>query len=191
MSGEALSRSSPIQWAEIVPYNTKDGVNFDWKYRSEGKMAIRLLSKADCTGMPDEVDAHIDINTRVAVIDLRVFVPEVISVLGIFSRDDFKSQIDHIPFFNRLIGQESPQNPLKVFQPDQKTIRNCLNEALMSSEIDFIQRLSPMAKAQLIEEIYSLKPIQTLSGTQLDAFTAALFSAVHCTQGPPGTGKVF
>jgi hypothetical protein len=28
------------------------------------------------------------------------------------------------------------------------------------------------------------------SGTQLEAFAAALYSSIHCTQGPPGTGKV-
>jgi hypothetical protein len=47
------------------------------------------------------------------------------------------------------------------------------------------------AKSELIQEICSIKAIQLLSGTQLDAFTGALFSAVHCTQGPPGTGKSY
>ena len=63
--------------------------------------------------------------------------------------------------------------------------------ALESSEIDFIQRLDLQAKSELIQEICSIKAIQLLSGTQLDAFTGALFSAVHCTQGPPGTGKSY
>ena len=49
-SGEALKRNYPIEWAEIVAYDVKQGANLDWKYRSEGRMAIRLLTKGDCFG---------------------------------------------------------------------------------------------------------------------------------------------
>ena len=187
-SHEPLSRNSTVLWGEIVPYDVKNGTNMDWMERSNGRIAIRLLSKADCVGMPDDAEIHIDTGTRVAIIDLRVFVPEVISVLNTFSRDDFKEQLNQIPFFNRLIGHDSPQKPL-AFSADY-TIHACISNALDTSEIDYIQRLDPQAKAELIRDICALKPIQTLSGTQLEAFAAALFSSVHCTQGPPGTGKV-
>ena len=75
--------------------------------------------------------------------------------------------------------------------PNQSdSLQVCIGSALENSEIEYVQRLQPIAKSQLIAEICSLKPIRSLSGTQLEAFAAALFSSVHCTQGPPGTGKV-
>jgi len=189
VTGEALSRSSPIQWAEVVPYETHAGVNQDWQWRSQGCMAVRLLSSADCTGLPDESEAHIDVSTPIAVVDLRVFVPEVISVLSTLAKPNFCDQLVQIPFFNRLIGHESTQEPLKA-PGETETVAACLQRALENSEIDFVQRLSPLAKQTLVRDICALRPVQTLSGTQLEAFAAALFSAVHCTQGPPGTGKV-
>jgi hypothetical protein len=33
--------------------------------------------------------------------------------------------------------------------------------------------------------------VQTLYGTQLEAFSSALACSLHCTQGPPGTGKSY
>lgn len=188
VSKEPISRQSQIQWGEIVPVEVKYGANQDWTFRSKGRMAVRLLSKADCYGMPDDTDTHIDIGTRVAIIDLRVFVPEVISVLNTFSKPDFKDHLNQISFFNQLIGQESPQKALEFNQKD--SIETSILNALENSDIDYIQRLSPDNKSQLIREICALKPIQSLYGTQLEAFSAALFSSIHCTQGPPGTGKV-
>jgi hypothetical protein len=188
-SREAISKNYTIQWAEIVPYEWKNGANQDWTYRQKGKMAIRLLTSADCCGMPEESNANLlSVGTRVAIIDLRVFVPEVISVLSTFSKPDFKDQMRKIPFFNRLIGLESPPKHLE-FSQDAK-ISDILINALSNSEIDYIQRLSANGKSQMIKEVCSLKPVQTLYGTQLEAFAAALSTSIHCTQGPPGTGKV-
>lgn len=192
VTGEPLTRTSAIQWGEIVAYNTMDGINQDWTYRSQGRMAVRLLSKADCVGMCEESESHVDVGSHIAIIDLRVFVPEVISVLSTFAKHDFKDQLDQIPFFMRLIGHQSPQDCLPTVQTDPDlAVHMRIKYALEASEIDFIQRLDLTAKSQLIQEICALKPIQMLSGTQLDAFAGALFSSVHCTQGPPGTGKVF
>ena len=72
VSHEPLNRSSSIQWGEIVVYNSKDGANQDWLYRSQGCMALRLLNKGDCVGMPDESELFIDVGVPVAIIDLRV-----------------------------------------------------------------------------------------------------------------------
>jgi hypothetical protein len=187
-SREAISKKYTIQWAEIVPYDSKFGANQDWTFRASGKMAIRLLTSADCCGMPEEITSTLSLGTRVAIIDLRVFVPEVISVLSTFSKPDFKDQMSKIPFFDRLIGQESPARTLAFEKTAQISV--ILANALDKSEIDYVQRLSSGGKAQMIREICSLKPIQTLYGTQLEAFAWALSSSVHCTQGPPGTGKV-
>lgn len=193
VSHEPLNRSSSIQWGEIVVYNLKDGANQDWLYRSQGCMALRLLNKGDCVGMPDESELFIDVGVPVAIIDLRVFVPEVISVLNTFSKKDFTDQLNQIPFCDRLIGQNGGMDLQKDFSaPNQSdSLQVCIGSALENSEIEYVQRLQPIAKSQLIAEICSLKPIRSLSGTQLEAFAAALFSSVHCTQGPPGTGKSY
>ena len=188
VSCEPLNRASSIQWGEIVPYDIKAGANQDWSYRSRGQIAIRLLNKADCFGMPDESDSFIDMGARVAIIDLRVFVPEVISVLNTFAKKDFKNQLDQIPFLNSLIGHGLPPKMLPL---NNNNSFMYIQNALENSEIELIQRLDPFAKADLIREICALKPIKSLSGTQLEAIGAALLSSMHCTQGPPGTGKVF
>ena len=85
-SREPIARNSVVQWGEIVSYDLKADAGQDWEHREKGLMAVRLLSRADCAGMPDETEAHIDAGTRLAIIDLRVFVPEVISVLGTFAK---------------------------------------------------------------------------------------------------------
>jgi hypothetical protein len=168
--------------------------NDDWKSRLKGRMAVRLLTRADCNGMPDETDEnHLTAGTRVAVLDLRVFVPEVISVLNTFARDDFKDQLNQIPFIGQLIGLESTSDlPPRLALPHNPTdpISQVIGEALENSEIEYLKRLGSDVKAQLAQQICSLKSIQSLYGTQLEAFAAALSSSVHCTQGPPGTGKV-
>jgi hypothetical protein len=192
-SREPISRSSVIHWAEIVAMDPKYA-NDDWKSRSEGRMAVRLLTRADCSGMPEETDEnHLTAGTRVAVLDLRVFVPEVISVLNTFARDDFIDQLNQIPFIGQLIGLESASNlPPRLALPHNPTdpINQVIGDALENSEIVYLKRLGSDVKAQLAQQICSLKSIQSLYGTQLEAFAAALSSSVHCTQGPPGTGKV-
>lgn len=188
VSRESIPRTSSIQWGEIVPYDIKSEANQDWMHRSKGCMAIRLLNKANCVGMPDETEAYFDLGVRVAIIDLRVFVPEVISVLNTFSKKDFKDQLDQIPFFDRLIGHGSKQKALEFNLKD--SVQTFVSYALENSEIDYVQRLDSNSKLELINEICALESIQSLSGTQLEAFAAALYSSVHCTQGPPGTGKV-
>lgn len=122
LSGEALARDRQIEWAEVIPYDHFKGANLDWEYRTRGQMAIRLLTKGDCFGMPSESDSRLEIGTRVAIIDLRVFVPEVISVLSTFSRDDFSSHLNQIPFVQKLIGNEA--SPAAVF-PDFSTTTDC------------------------------------------------------------------
>jgi len=189
VTGEPLCPSNSIRWAEVVQYETRVGANQDWQWRTQGRIAVRLLSSADCTGLPEQSEANIDGGTPLAIVDLRVFVPEVISVLSTLARPDFSDQLTQIPFFNRLIGHESTQVPLNLIE-ETDTVDICLRRALENSEIEFVQRLSPSAKQELVRDISNLKPVRTLSGTQLEAFAAALFSAVHCTQGPPGTGKV-
>ena len=85
-SKEPLSRVNDIQWAEICPVDMNLGRDRDHEMRSKGKMAFRLLSRGDCPSFAVDVDAPIDMRTPVAIIDLRVFVPEVVSVLATFAQ---------------------------------------------------------------------------------------------------------
>ena len=85
-SKEPLSRANDIQWAEICPVDMNLGRDRDHEMRSRGKMAFRLLSRGDCPSFAVDVDAPIDMRTPVAIIDLRVFVPEVVSVLATFAQ---------------------------------------------------------------------------------------------------------
>jgi hypothetical protein len=134
-------------------------------------------------------ESHLEVGSRVAVIDLRVFVPEVISVLATFADDLFLSHLSQIPFINRMIGKAEPFAALKAGTfPNAKA---AIDYALQNSEIEYVQRLMPNVRAQLANQIYALKPVKSLYGTQLDAFVSSLQSSIHCTQGPPGTGKSY
>ncbi len=162
VSGEPIPRKSKIQWAEIVPYNIKEGAHQDWIHRSKGCMAIRLLNKTNCVGMPNETESFIDSGVCVALIDLRVFVPEVISVLNTFSKKDFQEQLEQIPFVQQLIGHQLIQKPLESLNNCGLSQVDYISYALENSDIDFIQRLNSFHKIELIREICSLKPIKSL-----------------------------
>jgi hypothetical protein len=95
VSKDPLSRSDAIEWGEIVAIDPKAGALGDSSYRAKGKLAVRLLTNGDCSGMLNE--SHLEVGSRVAVIDLRVFVPEVISVLATFADDLFLSHLSQIP----------------------------------------------------------------------------------------------
>ncbi len=86
--GEPLTRDKVIEWAEIVPVDDKKPYD-DWKERGQGRMSFRLLNRGDCSGMPNEDDSHLMKGSKIAIIDLRVFVPEVISVLSTFAHPEF------------------------------------------------------------------------------------------------------
>lgn len=137
----------------------------------------------------DTTDNPLDMGSRVAIIDFRVFVPEVISVLATFSSAHFVQHLSSIPFVNQLIGI-ADDNKIQRVNYASLPIRSCIEQAIMNSEIECIRRLPIKSKSRLVDIISSLKPIQSLYGTQLDAFACGLQFPAHCTQGPPGTGKV-
>ncbi len=190
-SNEPLTRAHAIQWAEIANYSAFTGKGTadtpEYMQRSQGKIAVRLLSRGDCSSLRADADAPLEAGTRVALIDLRVFVPEVISVLATFANPRFAEQLRQIPFMGRLIGIEKSLPPL----PATSSIMQCVANAILKSEIECIRMLPQEDKIAVVHSILGLAPIQSLYGTQLEAFANALYSSIHCTQGPPGTGKVF
>ena len=87
-----LQPSFAINWAEIVPVSTAQG-NDEGQNRSRGRMAVRLLGQSDCSALQGRVDLRV--GTRIFVIDLRVFAPEVLPVLSTYANptqiEDFES----------------------------------------------------------------------------------------------------
>ena len=185
VSGQKLSRDLQLQWAEVVALDQKE----EWKARRDGRITLRLLTRGDCSTLSTESDMPLDTNTRVAIIDLRVFVPEVVSVLATLAGKDFCKHFSQIPFKDRLLGIPSAPSTI-TYQPKSSVVSNIAN-ALDHSEIEFVLRLDKEGRSALASAIYAIPQVQTLYGTQLEAFTAALSSSAHCTQGPPGTGKSY
>ncbi len=151
-------------------------------------MAIRLLSRGDCAALSNDADNPLERRCHLAVIDLRVFVPEEISVLSTISSDAFANHLSQISFAGRLIGQNGE---LSLYNYESRSsVAENVSRAIECSEIDFIRRLDPHARANMVNQICAIPQVQSLYGTQLEAFCGALASSIHCTQGPPGTGKV-
>ena len=184
-SNQRLTRDLQIQWAEVVSIDQKE----EWKARRNGCITLRLLTSGDCSTLSTESDLPLDSHTRVAIIDLRVFVPEVVSVLATLAGKDFCKYFSQIPFKDRLLGIPSAPSTFN-YLPEASVVSNIIN-ALNNSEIEFVLRLDGQGRSALANSIYAIPQVQTLYGTQLEAFTAALSSSAHCTQGPPGTGKSY
>ncbi len=121
---------------------------------------------------------------------------------------DFATHLSDIPFSSRLIGaayserdRDAPtaSDALGIdvsaadaflFRPKATAHENILSSVELS-EIELLRCLSGAQRRALAESISLLPPVQSLYGTQLDAFCCALARSAHCTQGPPGTGKVW
>lgn len=189
VQNEALQRDYTIQWAEVLPSAlTGKGQRPipEGNYRRDGRIALRLLGRGDLSAL--QTEPELPLNTHVAVIDLRVFVPEVLSVLSTFAHPHFATHLQQIPFAKRFIGLQ--RSPPLLRLPRGATIEADVRAAIESSEIHCIRMLSREDKQEIGDQICALRPVRSLYGTQLEAFASALSSALHCTQGPPGTGKV-
>lgn len=152
-------------------------------------MAVQLLRCDEHGHIRHSFDSSLIKGSRVAVIDLRVFVPEVVPVLSACADQRLPRHLDAIPFSKQLIGKGKT---LPAFPPSlaEDPVENAIAQAIKSSDIELVQRLSPPVRNQLVADISRLARKANLYGTQLDAFAQALQASIHCTQGPPGTGKV-
>uniref|UniRef100_A0A0G4I765 Uncharacterized protein n=1 Tax=Chromera velia CCMP2878 TaxID=1169474 RepID=A0A0G4I765_9ALVE len=79
--GEPLNRESPVEWAETVVDVRLGGQEDEPSRRKRGEMSIRLLTSGDCPGLPPDGASHLERGVRLAVLDLRVFTPEVLRPL--------------------------------------------------------------------------------------------------------------
>ena len=187
-SNQRLSKNFSLQWAEVV--QTTLGVNSDEaKDRQNGRISLKLLTRGDLPALSADCESALEVRTNVAIIDLRIFVPEVISVLATLSGADFPIHFAQIPFKDRLLGHASPGSLFR-YNTHSSDMANIF-ESLNKSEIEFVLRLDENKRLDLAQAIYSIPQVRSLYGTQLDAFTAALSSSAHCIQGPPGTGKSY
>jgi hypothetical protein len=178
VNGEELNRNSVIYWAEVVPtdeYSSNEG-----EHRRNNKISFRFLTRTDCVGFPEESDIRFARGTPIVIIDCRVFVPEVISILATFSKPSFNADVAEISFANSLIGKYKERLfPIDTRRPANEIIFDAIN----GSNISFINRLDDQTKANIARKICNINVVRTLSGTQLDAFASALFHNLHCTQG--------
>ena len=173
---QRLTKDSPLQWAEVIALDQKT----EWQSRRDGRIALRLLTRGDCPTLSTNAEATLERGTKVAIIDIRVFVPEVISVLATLAGNNFVDHFSQIPFKDRLLGIPVPVNGY-AYSGDLSVVENILN-AINHSEIEFVRRLNAQERERLSVEIYSVPQVQTLYGTQLEGFTAALASAAHFIQ---------
>lgn len=184
--GEALNDGHPIQWAEIVPFSQNEGANQDFEHRSKKRLALRPLMSEDVSVL--ESEQFLQAGRRIAVIDLRVFVPEVVSVLGTMFQPSLSAHFSLIPFSGNLIGCGTPLPSIQLTPASD--VEAVITEAIQGSEMKVLQRLSVEIRDKLCHDLAKLGRDANLYGTQLAAFTEALRCSLHCTQGPPGTGKV-
>lgn len=153
-------------------------------------LSLRLLGKADCPALPSESDVPLEIGSRVAIIDLRVFVPEVVSVLSTIAQDSFRNHLTQIPFVNSLIGKGATAL-LPIPITNEVPLRNLIEDAVINSDILLLKDLPHEVRSNAAARISNLNVVKSLYGTQLESFLKSLKNAVHCTHGPPGSGKSF
>ena len=152
VQNEALQRDYTIQWAEVLPSAlTGKGQRPipEGNYRRDGRIALRLLGRGDLSAL--QTEPELPLNTHVAVIDLRVFVPEVLSVLSTFAHPHFATHLQQIPFAKRFIGLQ--RSPPLLRLPRGATIEADVRAAIESSEIHCIRMLSREDKQEIGDQI--------------------------------------
>ena len=186
-SCEPLEAHQRLELAEIVPVHPTTGNTTDFEERQRGRLALRLLTRGDISSLSPGGET-LEHGVRVAIIDMQVFVPEVLSVLSTLSDVEFPGHLNAIPFSDALIGSTPPEHD--SVQGDNSAAV-LISNALANTEIDLIRRLPPSAQNALCLDLVEMAQRIALDGTQLKAFAAALEKTLHCTQGPPGTGKSY
>jgi hypothetical protein len=100
-SNVSLQKSMTIYWGEV---SNSYGELQECQLRERGQMTIRILSRADCGDLPAHIDLPFAVGSKVVVIDLRVFVPEVMSVLSTLVHSSFSSGLERLPFIRPVLA---------------------------------------------------------------------------------------
>lgn len=150
--GEPLTEQRALEWAEVVPVNAQGGFDVDYIERGQGRIALRLLTKADLSTLAKNPDV-MEQGSRLAIIVLQVFVPEALSVLSTVSDRSLVDHLKDISFSGALIGAAPPANNLPEVGDD---VEGTLRNALDSSELDVVSRLPSALRNQLLSELVRL-----------------------------------
>lgn len=188
---DPIQHTARLYWGEIVPMSSaKD--HQEGKLRAKGKLAVKVLSRSDC----DQIDVNINAfpfrpGSRVAVIDCRLFVPEVMSVLSTLFHQDFQNGLQNLPFIKRILSRPLKENSIAAIPVAINFIlRDIISQAIETSTIPYMKYLNVDVKSRLADRICSLETVRSLDHTQLEAFANGLNASFHTTLGPPGSGKV-
>ena len=181
----ALKGSDRIFWGEIVAHSFTNS-HKEPERRKNGFISIRLLGKSDCSLFVDSSEDDVMDGQKIAIVDLRVFVPEVMSVLSTLSHPSFKEGLERVAFQNALLDSSSA----RLLPLSRLDLQAMINYAIHNSSITIVASLSTDHKNNLVQQIWSIPQVRTLDETQGIAFASALFQSLHTVQGPPGSGKV-
>ena len=203
----SLEGDMQIFWGEIVTSNRDEP---EHRARERQQMTIRILSRTDCEQLPSQMDLPFATDSTVVVIDMRVFVPEVISVLSTLTSTSFHDGFKGLSFSMALISRPSEDDNIKEIQHcnvetlhnevlsakeiqhcNVETLHNEVLSALEGSDIRCIKQLGHDERDKIARKICAVSRVRTLDPTQKLAFTLGLSRMLHCTQGPPGTGKSY
>ena len=100
-SNVSLKKDMKIYWGEVS--NTYGDLP-EFQLRERGNMTVRILSRADCNDLPAHINLPFSVGSKVVVIDLRVFVPEVMSVLSTLVHSSFSNGLERLPFVQPLLA---------------------------------------------------------------------------------------
>eukprot|EP01039_Chlorochromonas_danica_P009656 gene9656-10676_t len=194
--GVSLQERFPIYWAEIVA--KEDDTKSECARRSRGELSVRLLNQSDSSTLSDQFDSNSNLfkkDCMLAIIDCRVFVPEVISVLSTLSSDAMEKSLRYLQFTNLILGSQHMEELVELDCTTDNWNRDLfvglICRSIDQSDIKSIQRLSLADKQTLLRRIIALPQVMEMDRTQGMAFCGAIRNTVHCTQGPPGTGKSY
>jgi hypothetical protein len=184
-----LPLDSQIYWGEVIVRNSQEDDRAEYSRREKGQLTVRLLSKSDSILLSNEAEYPFSSQSRVAVIDCRVFVPEVFSVLSTLSHESFRVGLKEIPFRHALLGSVEHEEESYMILPGEH--EDAITYAIVHSSMPSVSSLTITNKATVIREICAISLVTTLDKTQLEAFCKGLVTSFHATQGPPGTGKSY
>lgn len=187
---DGLERDHRIFWGEVVTLpNSKV---MESNLRKDGKINIRLLGKQDCDLFEDfglvVGDAQFRSGASIAIVDLRVFVPEVMSVLATMNTKNFEIGLAQASFKPLLLNSVTARMDNI---PPNLPLRNMIQYGLQNSTISTVRQLSQEKLEELANELWKIEQIRSLDATQGKSFAMALMHSLHTCQGPPGSGKSY